>query len=1314
MKVKNKIVGAILVLNGALTLASCGEKPKPSDSIGSIGNVTESTKPSESSSSKPSESSTTKPSDSSTTKPSDSSTTKPSDSSSSKPSESDPLLSVKTNAINEVKAYADDAWASIYNNETRKEITNISDKASDAINAATTEDAITKLVSDAKADMDDKVNILKETLFKVKFSGETEVSVKYANKVTEITPAPRSGYEFVGWYQNASLTTKFDFNNLIYDNIILYAKWIKEGAGSDAPLNASGSVSKEGSVAVREVSGNSESAYIKFLKTSGEEYNIYLKGQNDADYRLLDESMVYQRSVDSSTIRADILGISAGNYSVMIAPKSSDTNPTICDIAVIAYDRSGYAHFNYTSGVGAYNDDGTLKDNAVVLYVTDENKNSVELSYKGTTVKGIGNILNSVGADVGGGKCANGGTANSNAGIIKKLGEDNIPLVVRFVGCVSNSGLKKKGVFDAASTPQIEGLTIYNSTGNGGTAGDNGHMARIKSGKDITLEGVGSDAIIDGWGFHFMAESSSPKLGKSFELRNVTFINTPEDAVGMEGVQVSANASSELSASVERCWIHNNEFYGPTISNAAEGDKSEGDGSCDFKRGQYLTVSYNYFEGCHKTNLVGSSDSSLQYNLTYHHNYWKLCKARGPLARRANIHMYNNVFEGQTDYAVNTRADSYIFTEYNLFYTCKNPFRVDGGAIKSYNDSVSSALYQKGGQTVVESKDQIVANNCKFIAKNIDYSKFDTDSTLSYIPSGDYELQTNVTEARMVIKAYGGVRKDNPVAVKNVAMSDLSYLPKSVNPNKITTMPTTLTPGKISKTVYAFTLTNSAKVTISYASDDFTTTGVLVNEAGVCLLTASGSVTLEPGTYMIQPVNFQPGDSAEMTSATFKEITINSISFEKYDSDQYNQKLLAKFNEAMDKVLEGEIFYNDKSKEIIVDAMNAYDALNDELKVSVEELYQKLLTAKGQYIANGIGYVRNLIIAIGTVNEESGTQIALARSEYNKLIEFDSSIVVDNYDRLVAAEDEFATYAVTSCINKIKAIGNVSLDSNEAINLALNEYNALSSDDKAKVTNYADLEAAINEYHILKNVNDFMSILNGEASAQEKIQSYNALTNEEKARLDNETLNSVSNLKVNYTISLIADIGEVNPNSSAKISKARNAYDSLTDEEKAKVTNYDILVKAENDYNDVAVEHEIVSFGGSGEAFSEEKFTLTNANSGTTSGASQVHSGNPVIIVSKFKISGLSKIIVNASFGDKGSSNVEVFYSLDGTNYVSLGSKKASKNNAATELEFAPASYIEGEVYIKIVASCSKGSSNAKAITINSVKIYGYGSMKNE
>ena len=1289
MKYKNKIIGAILVLNSALALVACGENNK-SDNIQSSGNILESSKPSESSSSKPSESST------------------------SKPSESDHLLAFKEAALNEVKSYADDAWDSIYNKDVRNEITNICNNACASINNSTTQKAVSELVNETKANIDERVNSLKETSFNVKFYGESTISVKYASKVEEVTPMARSGYEFIGWYKNSSLTTKFDFDDFIYEDTIIYAKWVNKRSSSlTLPTEASGSVSMEGSVAVREVSGNSESAYIKFLKTSGEEYNIYLKGENDFDYRLLDDSMVYQRSIDSSTIRADILGISAGNYSIKVSPKSSDTNPTVCDVAVIEYDRSGYAHFNYTSGVGAYNDDGTLKDNAIVLYVTDENKNSIELSYKGTTVKGIGNILNSVGADVGDGKCANGGIANENAGIIKKLGEDNIPLVVRFVGCVSNTGLKQKGTFNASSTPLINGLTIYNTTGNGGTKGDNGHMARIKSGKDITLEGVGNDAVIDGWGFHFMAESSSPKLGKSFELRNVTFINTPEDAVGMEGVQVSKSATSELSASVERCWIHNNEFYGPSILNPAESDKSEGDGSCDFKRGQYLTVSYNYFEGCHKTNLVGSSDDSLQFNLTYHHNYWKLCKARGPLTRRANVHMYNNVFEGQTDYAINTRADAYIYTEYNLFYTCKNPFRVDGGAIKSFNDSVSSAIYQKGGQTVVDSKEQIVANNCKFSARNIDYSKFDTDSTLSYIPAGDYKLQTSIVEARMNIKANGGVRKDNPIAVKNVTMSDLSYIPSNVTHNKITTMPTEVTPGKISKSVYAFSITSAAKVTINYASNDFTTTGVLVNEAGECLLTASGSVTLEPGNYMIQPVNFQPGDSGKMTDAVFKEITINSISFEKYDSEQYNQKLLANFNEAMSNI-EDITFYTDNCKQNIIAAMNAYNSLTDELKASVDTEYQKLMTARDQYIENGIGYVKNLIIAIGIVNEDSGAKITLARSEYNKLMEFDSSIVVDNYSKLVEAEEEFASYAVNSCINKINSIGSVSLDSKAAIDLALNEYNALSSDDKAKVTNYNVLASALNEYNILKNINDFTTILNSEASDKDIIQSYNALTAEEKARLDNETLTTISNVKVNYTISLISDIGDVNPNSSTKISLARNSYDSLTAEEKAKVTNYDALVKAENDYNDVAVEHEIVSFGGSGEAFTEERFTLSNAATGSTSGSSSVSSGNSSILVSKFKISGLSKIIINALFADKGTSNIEVFYSLDGTNYVSLGSKTGSSNKNAADLEYSLPNYIDGEVYIKIVASCTKASSNAKAITINSVKIYGYGSMKNE
>ena len=415
-------------------------------------------------------------------------------------------------------------------------------------------------------------------------------------------------------------------------------------------------------------------------------------------------------------------------------------------------------------------------------------------------------------------------------------------------------------------------------------------MARIKSGRDITLEGIGTDATIDGWGFHFMAESAQPDLGKSFEVRNLKFINTPEDAIGMEGVQASANVNSDLSASVEHCWIHNNEYYCPSISNPAESDKSEGDGSVDFKRGQYFTCSYNYFEGCHKTNLVGSSDSSLQYNLTYHHNYWKLCKARGPLTRNANVHMYNNIYEGQTDYAMNVRANAYIFSEYNLFYMCKNPQRVDSGAIKSYNDSFSSCINDMGG-TVVENKTDPVANSCKFAAKGIDYSRFDTDSSLSYIPTGDYELQTSITEAHKAIASRTGVLKENPVAAGDVSMSSISYVPSGVTPVNVTELPSTLTPGKLNKTVYAFTVGGTVDVTVKYADDTLAGTGALVNEAGECFLVASGTArNLPAGTYMIQPYNFQPGDGKTMQSGTFKQVTIDSLEITSSDPNAHYHK----------------------------------------------------------------------------------------------------------------------------------------------------------------------------------------------------------------------------------------------------------------------------------------------------------------------------------------------------------------------------------------------------------------------------------------
>ena len=633
--------------------------------------------------------------------------------------------------------------------------------------------------------------------------------------------------------------------------------------------------------------GWNESIYVEIPKVTDASAITEVSWTGTASDKLDEDGLKYLvRTTGGNGTRIDIPGLKAGTYDLSITVNGSG-KLTKTGIEVYAYDRSGYAHFNYTDGVGAYKDDGTLKDNAIVVYVTDENKNDVELTVGNTTVKGIGNILNSVGKECGEpgheGQCKmtpDGkvvyGKANGNKGIIQKLSEADIPLVVRFVGVVSDSGLGKPGTFSAASPSLIDGLTAYDSVDYGGSVGDNGHMARMKSGENITLEGIGYDATIDGWGFHFMCESANSQYGKSFEVRNLIFINTPEDAIGMEGVQ----SGGQITASVERCWIHNNEFYSPNITSPAESDKSEGDGSVDFKRGQYFTCSYNYFERCHKTNLVGSSDSSLQYNLTYHHNYWYLCKARGPLTRQANVHMYNNLVDMQTDYAQQTRANAYIFSEYNMFYASKNPQNVKGGGpIKSYHDSIAS--YDGATDaTIVEDKTQYVSNNNK-------YSRFDIDSSLSYIPEGNYQLEEDFTTLRKTIASQTGVQDRNPKRPENVSASEYSVIDRHSTAVTQVIPPQTLTPGKQNKQGYAFEVGGSFDIEITYSG----AAGVLVNEAGENLLSGNGNVIdLPAGKYMIQADKIQAGNSLNGTTATFKEFTIDSIEIKAHDPNAHYHK----------------------------------------------------------------------------------------------------------------------------------------------------------------------------------------------------------------------------------------------------------------------------------------------------------------------------------------------------------------------------------------------------------------------------------------
>lgn len=578
-------------------------------------------------------------------------------------------------------------------------------------------------------------------------------------------------------------------------------------------------------------------------------------------------------SSGKSGVRIDIPGLTPGTYNLEV---TAGGKFVANNIQVLAHDRSGFAHYNYTEGVGGYRDDGIVKEGAVVLYVTEATKNTVTLSAPdGTTVTGIGHILNTAGAH-----SKDGGKNNNNQDILQKLADADIPLVVRIIGKVTDP----------------DGTTVFDSVDYGGTVGDNGGMVRMKSAKNVTIEGIGADAEMNGWGIHFMAAGNDPAAGrgKSFEVRNITFKDVPEDCVGMEG-----QYESKVFSPVERCWVHNCNFYPADIAHPAQSDKKEGDGSCDFKRGQYMTMSYNYFEGCHKTNLVGSGDSEAsgpQYHITWHHNHWVNCKARGPLSRRANIHIYNNIYEHQTDYAQNPRVNTYIFSEYNTFINCKQPRLVDSGAIKSYMDALGSNITDDPSVKTVTDKSQKVTSGNQ-------YENFDTDADMSYIPTGDYLLDASTLEARAKIYAYGGPMK----AAKDMVTPEEVHalvLDKERVPAAAVTLPYTQTidssyvtgntvkdnivfnGGTSSSAGYKFTKSTTGQNVVFTVKESvnvtFAGTGICLisAETGGAVLDGGGTVSgLPAGTYYFQPNNFQPGD-ATGAGFSFKDGTLSSLAIE--------------------------------------------------------------------------------------------------------------------------------------------------------------------------------------------------------------------------------------------------------------------------------------------------------------------------------------------------------------------------------------------------------------------------------------------------
>jgi len=399
---------------------------------------------------------------------------------------------------------------------------------------------------------------------------------------------------------------------------------------------------------ITESAGWLESAYVKWDPvTNATSYNVYYSGMGNTD-KQIDTQLI--RSY-GTYLRADVLGLKAGTYTIKVAPVISGvegTGSTTGSLTVVAHDRNGFA-FDGGRVPGAYKADGTPKDGAVILYITQNTKDKVSLTVTGATINpcvGLQTILDGF-----------------------KKGKDNRPLIVRLIGNITDL------------TYMLDGDVVIENANN-------------VSGY-ITLEGVGSDAVANGWGVRM-------KGATNIEVRNIGAMNCNSTAGDDFGLQQDN----------DHIWVHNCDmFYGDAGSDA---DQIKGDGALDNKGSTYITFSYNHFWDNGKASLLGLSEGTTAgLYITYHHNWFDHSDSRHPRVRFYSAHVYNNYYDGNAKYGIGSTLGSSVFAEGNYFRNCKRPMMTslqgtdiwdeanqvnnagtigtfsgeDGGTIKAFNNT---------------------------------------------------------------------------------------------------------------------------------------------------------------------------------------------------------------------------------------------------------------------------------------------------------------------------------------------------------------------------------------------------------------------------------------------------------------------------------------------------------------------------------------------------------------------------------------------------------------------------------------------------
>lgn len=304
------------------------------------------------------------------------------------------------------------------------------------------------------------------------------------SKVNQMYVTTKSGD--VKYYNTADLTSvKFEGDKAIiapksgsendeYNasvQAIRFAKKADQGESGDIDNPA-------GVIQITEAKGWQESAYLKWAPFEGaSSYNVYV-GDKKIDAQLVRQYKSYYR--------ADVLGLKEGTYSVKVVPVNAEGKEiaganTASNLVVKSYNHEGFAHFKY-AGVGAYNNDGTLKAGAKVLYITAKTAKTVSTTVntgKQETITGLQSIIDAY-----------------------SKGKDKTPIAFRIIGKVNLSDLDH--ISSSAEGLQIKGAMM-----------------------NMTFEGVGDDATVYGFGFLL-------REAESVEFRNFAIMRCLDDAMSLD------------------------------------------------------------------------------------------------------------------------------------------------------------------------------------------------------------------------------------------------------------------------------------------------------------------------------------------------------------------------------------------------------------------------------------------------------------------------------------------------------------------------------------------------------------------------------------------------------------------------------------------------------------------------------------------------------------------------------------------------------------------------------------------------------------